>query len=169
MVAPTSTQIPATTHAPNPYSSPPLVRSAIPHSQTPQLAFARASSLLRALRRPPPLAAPHAPVPSPPLGLRRAFCLGESRLGARNLRRASIYSLPLWFPLPVLTGASLAQPESHHRRPKPSSCPYRRSRVLKSSLKVSNPAPPLIFPLIALGHARLLAGVVLRLRGAASL
>jgi hypothetical protein len=42
-----------------------------------------------------------APIPPSPLGLRRAFCLG-----ARNLRCASIYSLALWFPLPVLTGAS---------------------------------------------------------------
>jgi hypothetical protein len=68
-----------------------------------------------------------APVPLSPLGLRRAFRLDEFRLGAYNLRRASIYSLPLWFPLPVLTGASHVQPKSHHRRPKPLPCPCRRS------------------------------------------
>jgi hypothetical protein len=85
----------------------------------------------------------HAPVLSSPLGLRRAFHLGEFCLDARNLRRASIYSLPFWFPLPMLIEASHAQPKSHRRRPKPLLCPCHRSRVPESSLEVSNPTPPL--------------------------
>jgi hypothetical protein len=85
------------------------------------------------------------PVLSSPLELGRAFRLSEFCLGARNLRHASAYPLPLWFPLSVLTKVSLAQLESRRRRPKPLSCPYRRSRVPKSSLEVSNPDLPLFF------------------------
>jgi hypothetical protein len=48
----------------------------------------------------------HALVPPPPLRPRYALCLGEFRLDVRNSRRASIYSLHLWFSLPVLTRAS---------------------------------------------------------------
>jgi hypothetical protein len=146
MAAPTSVQIPATTHAPNPYSSPLMSpRPFPPLTDTPArlrscVVSSQSSRKTAAARR------ARAPVPSPPLGLRRAFRLSESRLDARNLRRASIYSLPLWFPLSVLTGPSLAQPESRRRRPKPSSCPCRRSTVPESSLEVSNPAVPLFFP-----------------------
>jgi hypothetical protein len=78
----------------------------------------------------------------PLLGARRALCLGKSCLGVRNLGRASIYFLPLWFPLSVLIGAFLAQPENHHRRPKPSSCLRRRSRVPESLVKVTNLSQP---------------------------
>jgi hypothetical protein len=79
-----------------------------------------------------------------PSELRRAFGLDEFRLGARNLRRASTYSLPLWFPLPVLTGASLAQSKSRCRRPKPLPCPCHHSRVPEPSLKVTHLPMPLI-------------------------
>ena len=85
-------------------------------------------------------------VPPSSLELHRAFRLGEFCLGARNLRRASAYRLPLWFPLPMLTRVSLAPPESRRRRSKPLSCPCHRSRVPESSLEVSNPDLPIFFP-----------------------
>jgi hypothetical protein len=142
MSAPTSARISSTTHAPNPYSSSlPFALPLPPLADTPArlrscVVPSQSSRKTIATRR------ARAPVPPSPLGLRRSFRLGEFYLGARNLRRASIYSLPLWFPLPVFTGASHAQPESRRHRPKPLSCPYRRSKVPESSLEVSNPALP---------------------------
>jgi hypothetical protein len=61
MSAPTSARILATTHVPSPYSSPLTSARPFPHSQTPQLARARAPFLLGALGRPPPLAVPARP------------------------------------------------------------------------------------------------------------
>jgi hypothetical protein len=152
---------------PNPYSSPPSTRPFPPLADTPAR-FRSCAIPSRSSRKTAAACRVRAPVPPSPLGLRRAFRLGKFSLGACNLRRASAYSLPLWFPLLVLTGASLAQPESRRRRPKPLACPCHRSRVPESSLEVRNLDPHPIFPLFALGHARLLAGVVLCHRRAAS-
>jgi hypothetical protein len=129
-----------------PLLKPPPVRSAIsPLVDTP----ARSRSCAvppRSSRKTAAVRCARTPVPPSPLELRRAFRLGEFCLGARNLRRASAYPLPLWFPLSVLTKVSLAQLESCRCRPKPLSCPYRRSRVPESSLEVSNPDLPLFSP-----------------------
>jgi hypothetical protein len=69
----------------------------------------------------------------------------------------------------MLTGVLPVQPELRHRRPEASLRLRRCSGTPVFPLEVSNPNSPLFFPLIALGHARLLAGVVLRHRRAASL
>jgi hypothetical protein len=125
-----------------PLLKPPPIRSAMsPTRRHPRFAFARALSLPRA-RNTVTVHRVRAPVPPPPLRPRRALCLGESRLDVRNSGHASIYSLPVWFPLPVLIGAFPAQPESRRRQPKPSSCPCRRSRVPESLLKVTNLSRP---------------------------
>jgi hypothetical protein len=57
------------------------------------------------------------------------FCLGEFRLGVCNSRRTYIYPLSLKFSLSVLTEAFPTQSEHRCRRPRPSLCPYGRSRV----------------------------------------
>jgi hypothetical protein len=84
-------------------------------------------------------------VPPSPLELRCASHLGEFRLSARNLRHASAYPLPPWFPLPMLTRAPHVQPESRRCRPKPLRCLCRCSRVPELSLKVTLHPTPLIF------------------------
>jgi hypothetical protein len=129
-----------------PLLKPPPVHSAMsPLADTP--AHSRSCTVPpRSSRKTAAVCRARAPVPPSPLELHRAFRLGEFCLGAHNLRRTSAYPLPLWFPLSVLTGGSLAQPESRCRQPKPLSCPCRRSSVPKSSLEVSNPDLPLFFP-----------------------
>jgi hypothetical protein len=142
MVAPTSAQIPATTHAPDPYSNP--LPSALPFPPLADTPPARHRSC--AASSPSSEDRHHSPhrasVLPPSLRPRCAFCLGEFRLSVRNLRRTSICPLHLWFTLPVLTGAFPAQPEHRRRRPKPSPCPCRRSRVPESLLKVTNLSRP---------------------------
>jgi hypothetical protein len=118
------------------------VRSAIPptrrHHNSPSLMRRLFSELSEDRRRSPcPRARSAATVGASPCLSPRCPQL-ETRL--------NLLSLSHWFPLPVLTGASHAQPESHRRRPKPLPCPCHRSRVPESSLEASNPAPPL-FPL----------------------
>jgi hypothetical protein len=112
-----------------------------PHSQTP-LARLRSCTVSSRARKTVAVHRVRVPVPLPPLRPRRVLCLGESRLGVRNSGHASIYSLLVWFPLPMLTGAFPAQSESRRCRPKPSSCPCRRSRVPESLLKVTNLSHP---------------------------
>jgi hypothetical protein len=144
--APTSVRISATTHVPSPYSSPLSSARPFPHSQTPPSRSRSCVVPPRSSRTTVVVRHARAPVPLSSLELRRAFHLGEFCLDARNLRHASAYPLPLWFPLPVLTRVSLAPLESRRRRPKPLACPCHRSRVPESSLEVCNPDMPLFFP-----------------------
>jgi hypothetical protein len=75
-----------------------------PLADSSQLAFARALPLPRAWKT-AGFHRAHASVLPPSLRPRRAHCLGEFCLDVRNSRRASIYPIPLWFSLPVFTGA----------------------------------------------------------------
>jgi hypothetical protein len=143
MAAPTSTQIPATTHVSDPYSNPPLVCSAISTTRRHLPTHLRSCTTSSLSSEDRCRSSRHTSVLSPPLRSHYAFCLGEFRLGVCNSRHAFICPPSLWFSLPMLTGAFPMQSEHHHRRPRPSSCPCRRSRVPKSPLEVSNPAPPL--------------------------
>jgi hypothetical protein len=73
-----------------------------PLEDSSQPTLARALSLSRA-RSTAAIHRVRVPVSPPPLRPHRALCLGEFCLGVRNSRQASIYSLPLWFSLPMLT------------------------------------------------------------------
>jgi hypothetical protein len=88
-----------------PLLKPPPIRSAISSTRrSSQPTLARALPLPQP-RRTTIVHRARTSVLLPPLRPRRAHCLGEFCLGVYNSRRASICPLPLWFSLPVLTGA----------------------------------------------------------------
>jgi hypothetical protein len=141
----------AMTHAPEPFLDPALVHSPFPAQLRPQPSNLALSLALRtclgssaATRRGLALVLRSQSSPC------RIRCLGKLRLIPHNLGCPLVRLLPLWFAWATLTEAFLTQPESHRRRPKPSSCPRHRSRVPESLLKVTNLTPPLIPPVLHL-------------------
>jgi hypothetical protein len=144
-----------------PLLKPPPICSAISstHRHLPA-GLARALSLPRAQRT----VVVHrvcAPVPPPPLRPRRSLCLSEFRLGVRNSRRASIYSLSL-SPSGSLCSCSLELPCAAGEPP-----PSTQALVVSLSLfkgpgtssQGNQPSLPLICPFSVLSWAQLLAGV----------
>jgi hypothetical protein len=124
---------------PKPFLDPALVHSPFLAQLHPQLSTLALSLALRACLG-SSAAARHglAPVLRSSSSPRRVHWLGKLLLITHNPRCSLVRPLPLWFAWSALTRAFLAEPESHHRRPKLSSCPCRRSRVPESLLMVTD-------------------------------
>jgi hypothetical protein len=147
--APTSARSPATSPRPCPYRAPrparpPLLAHLCPLPNPLALSLAlptRVESSVTAHRRLlPVLRSPSCLCPVP--------CHGEFRLAVSCSRHPSVCPSLLWFVRSTLTGAILAQPEPHRRRPVVSLCLCRCSVTPALPLKVSNPPAPLIWSLL---------------------
>lgn len=127
---------PTISSSPHPYSlSPPSFAQL--QSSRPHLAPCARQRSTAAVRR------GCAPIPPSLLSPRHVCCLSELRLDIHDLGHPSIHPLPLYFSLFALNGPPTVL---RHRRPEPSSCLCHRSRVLESSLKVTNLSRPFISP-----------------------
>jgi hypothetical protein len=80
-------------------------------------------------------------IPWSPSCPRRVCCLGEFCLSVCDLGHPWIRPSPLFLSACTHWPPSV-QPQRHRRRPKPSSCLCRRSRVPESSLEVTNLVTP---------------------------
>jgi hypothetical protein len=75
-------------------------------------------------------------------------CHSEFRLAVSCSGHPSVCPFSLWFVRSALTGAILAQPEPHRRRPVVSLHLHRCSVTPSLPLKVSNPPTPLFWSLL---------------------